>query len=68
MKLFKQNIKTVVLSSLGLIISFTMSAQIGGWNPMLEKEAKAALKTMVSKTPTLKTFCDEAYGYAVFQK
>ena len=68
MKLLKMNKRIAVLTFLGLVISFTMTAQIGGWNPELEKEAKEALQTMIAKTPKLKTFCDEAYGYAVFPR
>jgi len=50
------------------ICTSSMSAQVGGWNPELEEEAKAALKTMIEKNPKLKTFKTKAYGYAVFPK
>ncbi|MCJ7465339.1 MAG: YSC84-related protein [Maribacter sp.] len=44
------------------------NAQIGGWNPELEKESKEALDKMLEESPTLATFVSKAYGYAVFPK
>ncbi len=63
---FKKSKIAIVL--LSFVVSLTMSAQIGGWNPELENEAKEALQTMIKKTPKLQSFCDQSYGYAVFPK
>jgi len=53
-----------------IILTFNLSviAQVGGWNPELEKEAKEALSNMLDKSPKLKSFKEKAYGYAVFPK
>ncbi|MDX5584926.1 MAG: hypothetical protein QNK20_08315, partial [Aureibaculum sp.] len=53
-----------------VILTFNLSviAQVGGWNPELEKEAKEALSNMLDKSPKLKSFKEKAYGYAVFPK
>ena len=56
----------LLLFSLG--ISHASYAQIGGWNPELEKESKEALDKMLEESPTLATFVSKAYGYAVFPK
>ena len=50
------------------VISFSLNAQVGGWNPELVKDSKEALNEMVAKTPKLKTFKSKAYGYVVFPK
>jgi lipid-binding SYLF domain-containing protein len=50
------------------LMAFTVNAQIGGWNPELENEAKEALNTILEKTNKLETFKKEAYGYAVFPR
>ncbi|NND80557.1 MAG: hypothetical protein HKN53_11705, partial [Maribacter sp.] len=64
-----QGLRSKLTMTLGcLVCSLSMSAQIGGWNPELENEAAAALQTMLKKTPKLQSFCDAAYGYAVFPK
>ena len=51
-----------------LLLSFTISAQTGGWNPELKNNADTALSEMIKQTPKLETFKNEAYGYAVFPK
>jgi len=53
-----------------LFINFNLSlfAQVGGWNPELQNEAKEALQEMLEKTPKLQSYVDNAYGYAVFPK
>lgn len=48
--------------------SLTSYAQIGGWKPELENDAKAALDSMIKDAPKLQTFKNEAYGYAVYPK
>ncbi len=56
---------TVVLA---FIISITMNAQVGGWNPELTNDSNEALKTMLKKIPKLELFQNESYGYVVFPK
>jgi lipid-binding SYLF domain-containing protein len=56
---------------LGLLILFctlTLSAQVGGWNPELKRNADDALAKMLEKTPKLKTFKNKAFAYAVFPR
>ena len=45
-----------------------LQAQVGGWNPEMEKDAEAALASMIESTSRLQVFKDKAYGYAVFPK
>ncbi len=56
---------TVVLA---LLLSITMSGQVGGWNPELINDSEEALQTMLEKTPKLESFYNESYGYAVFPR
>lgn len=51
-----------------LILCFSLSAQVGGWNPELVQDSKKALNEMIVKTPKLKTFKSKAFGYVVFPK
>ncbi|MGW9686463.1 lipid-binding SYLF domain-containing protein [Flagellimonas sp. 2504JD1-5] len=51
---------------MALMLSVTVSAQKGGWNPQLENDAKKALDTILVKMPKLESYKDEAHGYAVF--
>ncbi len=53
---------------LSTVFSFTLSAQVGGWNPERVKDSKEALNTMMEETPKLKVFYNKAYAYAVFPK
>ena len=53
---------------LSAVFSFTLSAQVGGWNPERVKDSKEAINTMMKETPKLKVFYDKAYAYAVFPK
>jgi lipid-binding SYLF domain-containing protein len=39
-----------------------------GWNPELVKDSEEAIETMLTKSPDLKTYLDESYGYAIFPK
>lgn len=59
--------KTLILLVVGML-GFGLSAQIGGWNPELEKEAEEALTTMIAESPKLQTFMDQAFGYAIYPK
>ncbi len=59
--------RTLVLLVVGLV-GIGLSAQVGGWNPEMEKEAKEALESMISSSTKLQTFKDQAYGYAIFPK
>ncbi len=68
MKALKFKKSKVIIALLSFMLSLTMSAQIGGWNPELENEAQEALQAMIKKTPKLQSFCDKSYGYAVFPK
>lgn len=45
-----------------------LQAQVGGWNPEMEKDAEAALASMIENTSKLQVFKDKAYGYAVYPK
>ena len=58
-------IATVVLA---LVLSISLNAQVGNWNPELENESKEALSTILERTPKLESFKNEAYGYAVFPR
>jgi lipid-binding SYLF domain-containing protein len=58
----------LVILFLSMVFSFTSFAQIGGWNPELEKDAKEALGKMLQKTPKLESFKNNAYGFVVFPK
>lgn len=68
------NLKTMktqfLIKMTGVVIfalfSMNIMAQVGGWNPELVKDSKAALDKMIEKTPKLQTLYDESYGYAVF--
>ena len=39
-----------------------------GWKPELEKDSKEALEMMITDAPKLKTYKDQAYGWAVYPK
>jgi len=58
----------VLILFLFITSSFSLSAQVGGWNPKLTEEAKEAIDKMIEKTPKLTSFKDAAYGYAIFPK
>lgn len=58
----------IITAVLALIISITMNAQVGGWNPELISDSEVALQTMLKKTPKLESFYNDSYGYAVFPK
>ena len=45
-----------------------LQAQVGGWNPEMEKDAEEALASMIENTSRLQVFKDKAYGYAVYPK
>jgi hypothetical protein len=64
-QLKKSQIVTIVAT---LLLAFTTNAQVDGWNPDLENEAKEALGNILKKTPRLESFKNESYGYAVFPR
>lgn len=57
-----------IIFILSLLLTISLQAQGGGWKPELEKDANKALNEMMKRSPKLKTFYDQAYGYAVFPK
>ena len=59
---------SIVTTVVAFIISFTMNAQVGGWDPELNKDSNEALKSMIKKTPKLESFQNESYGYVVFPR
>ena len=62
------NTSNFIVLFLSFVFSFTVSAQVGGWNPERVKDSKEALNTMIKETPKLKVFYDKAFAYAVFPK
>jgi lipid-binding SYLF domain-containing protein len=68
MKLFHFKKFSVFIFILGVIFSFNINAQVGGWNPERVKDSKEALNSMIKETPKLQIFKNKAYGYAVFPK
>jgi lipid-binding SYLF domain-containing protein len=68
MKTINQFMKNIILLLFGFGLSFTTCAQVGGWNPELENEAKEAMSAMIKDAPKLQSFYDKAYGTAVFPK
>lgn len=63
-------LKKTELVTLLLLVGFSLISfsQVGGWNPELQKDSEQALQKMLEKTPRLKTFKEEAFGYAIFPK
>lgn len=68
MKTMKINLITLLGAAAFALFNITATAQVGGWNPELVEDSKAALETMMDQTPKLQTFYDKAYAYAVFPK
>ena len=64
-QLKKSKLLTAILA---LIISVSMNAQVGGWNPELINDSNEALEVMLEKTSKLESFRNESYGYVVFPK
>ena len=58
--------KTIFI--LSLFLTFSISAQTGGWNPEQKENADEALSKMLKQTPKLKTFKIQAYAYVIFPK
>jgi len=57
-----------ILFILSVCLTFSMTAQTGGWNPELKENADAALSNMIKQTPKLEKFKNAAYGYAIYPK
>ena len=51
-----------------LVLTFSISAQTGGWNPELKVSADEALSNMIKESPKLETFKSKAYAYVIFPK
>lgn len=62
------NVNLIVVIFGFMMINQSVNAQVGAWNPELQKKAKEALQEMLEKTPKLQSYVDNAYGYAVFPK
>lgn len=62
------NVKQYLVILVFMAFNLSVFAQVGGWNPELQNEAKEAMKEMLEKNPKLQTYVDNAYGYAVFPK
>jgi len=58
----------IVMVLVTLTFNVSVIAQVGGWKPELEKDAKEALDQMVEDSPKLESFKQKAYGYAVFPR
>jgi len=58
----------MVMLLVALTFNVSVIAQVGGWNPELENEAKEALSKMLEKSPKLESFKQKAYGYVVFPR
>ena len=57
-----------LILSLGLALSFSLNAQVGGWNPELVKDSQEALNKMIKATSKLQNFKSKSYAYVVFPK
>jgi len=68
MKTVQSKISQIMTTLLILLVSITMNAQVGGWNPELISDSEEALQTMLEKTPKLKSFYNESFGYTIFPK
>ena len=51
-----------------LFLTFSISAQTGGWNPELKDRADEALSNMLEESSKLETFKSKAYAYVIFPK
>lgn len=61
--------RAATMSILLLIAGFqvgTAWAQLEGWNPNREKEAREAIRDALEADPGMAAYFDQAYGYAVF--
>ena len=58
----------IVMVLVTLTFNVSVIAQVGGWKPELEKDAKEALDQMVEDSPKLEPFKQKAYGYVVFPR
>jgi len=60
--------KKLTSSIIITLLCASLIAQVGGWNPTLEKDAEAALKVMITDNSKLNVFLETAYAYVVFPK
>jgi len=49
MKTVQLNKREILTTVLAFIISITLNAQVGGWNPELTNDSNEALKSMLEK-------------------
>jgi lipid-binding SYLF domain-containing protein len=68
MKTVQLKTSQIMTTVLILLLSITINAQVGGWNPELISDSEEALQTMLEKTPKLESFYNDSYGYAVFPR
>lgn len=68
MKTFLIRKSNYAITCLFVLLSFILTAQVGGWNPERVEDSKTALKEMLDDSPKLKSFMDKAYGYAIIPK
>ena len=57
-----------IITAVVVLLSISITAQTGGWNPELKENADEALTKMIEQTPKLKSFKNKAYAYAIFPK
>lgn len=58
----------IIMALVAFIVSITMNAQVGGWNPELIKNSNEELQTMLEKNQKLESYYNESFGYVVFPK
>ena len=68
MKTVQSKKSQIMTTLLIFLLSITMNAQAGGWNPELISDSEEALQTMLEKTPKLESFYNESYAYVVFPR
>jgi len=57
-----------IITILTVLMTISITAQVSGWKPELEKDSRQALNEMIERSPKLKTFKNKSFGYAVFPK
>jgi len=68
MKLLSIKKSNLLLFVASLAVTFAMNAQVGGWKPDLSKDSKAAIENLKKDNPSIVSYYDKAYGFAVFPK
>ena len=57
-----------IITAVALLLSISITAQIGGQNPELKENADEALSNMLNQSPILNTFKSKAYAHVIFPK